>query len=75
MSRQFCVHETVSIIFHCSLAFFFKNVESIFDTVLGKDGIICDDVGWWSGFNKVSNIINNVGIGFCNTMNFIGTNE
>ena len=24
----------------------------MFDTVLGQYGLIFDDVGWWSGFNK-----------------------
>ena len=43
---------------------FKKNFECLFNTVLGKDGIICDDIGCWSGFNKCGNSIDNVYIGF-----------
>ena len=44
----------VQLISHCSLSFFSKNVEAMFDIVLGQYGLIFDDVGWWSGLNKGS---------------------
>ena len=47
---------------YCSLAFFTKTFESLFNTVLGQDGLIFDDVGWWSGLNKGNNIIYDVDI-------------
>ena len=37
-----------------------KECESLFNTVLGQDGLICDDVGWWSGFNKGGYGIGNI---------------
>ena len=46
------------------MAFFYKNFESLFNTVLGQDGLICDDVGWWSALNKGSYGIDDVDIGF-----------
>ena len=46
------------------ITFFTKNFESLFNTLLGQDGLICDDVGWWSGLNKGGDIIYNVDIGF-----------
>ena len=47
---------------YCSLAFFTKTFESLFNTVLGQDGLIFDDVGWWSGLNKVGDSIYDVDI-------------
>ena len=54
---------------------FTKNIESLFNTVLVQDGIICDYVGWCSGFNKVGNIVEVVGIVFYNTVVGMGTNS
>ena len=54
---------------------FFKNIEYLFNNVLGKDGLICDDVGWWSGFNKGGNSINGVGIGLNDIVEGMGTNN
>ena len=52
-----------------------KYLEYFFDTLLHQDGLICDDVGWWSGFKNVGNSIYNFGVGFCNTVKFIGANN
>ena len=39
--------------FHSSASTFFtKNFDTLFNNVLGQDGTICDDVGWWGGLNK-----------------------
>ena len=61
--------------FIAALNFFTKNLESLFNTVLGQDGIICNGVGLWSGFTKCGNSIADVGIGFCNNMEGTGTNN
>ena len=37
---------------YCSLASLTKTFESLFNTVMDQDGLIFDDVGWWSGLNK-----------------------
>ena len=55
--------------------FLTKNIESLFNTVLGQDSLICDDVGWWGGFKKGGNSIDDADIGFCNTMEVMGTNN
>ena len=47
---------------HSSLAFF-KDYKSLLDYVLGKDGLICDDFGWWIRFNKFSDGVNDIDIG------------
>ena len=57
------------------MAFFYKNFESLFNTVLGQDGLICDDVGWWSALNKGSYGIDDVDIGFGKIMQGMGTNN
>ena len=38
---------------------------SLFNNVLGQDGLICYDVDWWSEFNRGGNIIYNVDMGLC----------
>ena len=60
---------------HCSLAFTPKQVESLFNNVLGQDGIICDDVGWWSGFNEGGDSIEDIAIGLGYIVEFMGTNN
>ena len=60
---------------HCSLDFLSKNFDSIFDTVLGKDGIICDNIGWWSGLNKGSDGVDDIGIVLVEIMEGMGTNN
>ena len=47
----------------------------MFDALLNQYGLIGDYFGWWSWFEKSRNIINNVDIGFCNTVDFIGAND
>ena len=62
-------------LFSCfSLALFTKKLDLMFNTVLVQDGIICGDVGWWSGLNKVGSSIDEVDIGFCNTLEVMGNN-
>ena len=63
------------LFFYFSLYLLTKEHEYLFDNVLRQDGLICDDVGWWSGLEKGGNIINNVDVGFCNTVKFIGSNN
>ena len=47
----------------------------MFNTVLILYGIICDDVGWWSGFKKVGNSIYDVEIGLHRTVEGMGINN
>ena len=65
---------------------FYQKLKSLFNNSLDQDGLICDkfcwwsalifdDVGWWSGFNKVGNIIDDLCIGFLNTLEGIITNN
>ena len=51
----------------------FLSFESLFNTLLSQDGLIFDYVGWWSGFNKGSDIIYNVAIGIHNIVEGMGT--
>ena len=65
----------LQLFLHCIIDFLSKSFESLFDTVLGKDGIICDDVGWWIGFNKGSDSIDDVDIDLVNITEGTGTNN
>ena len=67
--------ELLILFLYCSLDFFTKNLWSLFNTVLGQDGIICYDVGSWSGLNKGGNGIDDIVIGFCNTVEGMVTNN
>ena len=67
--------EMLQLFLYHRLAFFTKNIESLFNTVLGQDGIICDDICWWSGFNKSGDIIDGIYIGPCNIVELMGTNN
>ena len=42
---------------------------------MGQDGIMCDDVDYWSGFNKCGDWIDNVDIGLCNIVEGMRTNN
>ena len=53
---------------------FTKILESLFSIVLFKEGLICDCVGCWIGFNKVEDIIDDVEIVFFNTVESMGPN-
>ena len=72
---KLCFHETAAIIFVPQPIFFNKNFESLFNNVLGQDGIICEDVGWWSGFNKVDDRIYDVDIGLHDIVEGMGSNN
>ena len=65
----------LQLFLHCSLKFLSKNFESLFDNVLGKYGIICDDFGWRSGFNKGSDGVDEVDIVLGDIMEGTGTNK
>ena len=52
-----------------------KNFESLFNTVLGWDGIVCNDVGWRSGLNEGGDSIYNFGIGLRKIMEGMGANN
>ena len=60
---------------YCSLTFLSKDLKSLLDSVLSQEGLGGDDGGWWCWFEEISNRINNIDIGFCNTVYFIGTNN
>ena len=60
--------ELIELFLYFNLAFFTKHIESLFNTLLGQDSLICDDVSWWSGFKEGDSSIDDVDIGFCNTV-------
>ena len=62
------VMKLLQLFSHCSLSFFSKDLNYLFDTVLGQDGLICGDVGWWIRFDKVSDVVDDVNIGIGNIM-------
>ena len=68
MDRQIYVCETVAIILHCTLTFLSKYLISLLDALLVQDGLICDDVGWCSRFNKVGDVVDDVDIGHGDNM-------
>ena len=49
---QLWSHENVEILFALQPYFFVKFVDFLFDNVMFQDGLICDDVGLCSEFNK-----------------------
>ena len=67
------VVKLLQLFFHCSLASFFKYLKSVFDAVLGQDGLIFDDVGWWIRFKKVSDVVDGIDIGHGNVVEGTGT--
>ena len=75
MDRKLCGHETDAIISVLQPLLFFKNFESLFNTILGQDDIICDDFGWWSGFNKGGDRIDDVEIGLGDVVEGMETNN
>ena len=58
---------------HCSLSFFTKNFDSLFNIGLGQDGLIWDDVGWWSGLKKVGDRIYDFVIGLWDIVEGMGS--
>ena len=75
LAKKIWGHETAVIIFVLQPRIFTKKMEYLFNTVFGQDGIICDGVGWWSGFNKGFNIIEDIDIGLWNIVEGMGTNN
>ena len=67
--------EMMQLLLYYTLAFFTKNIDYLVNIVLGQYGIICYDIGWWSGFNKVGNSIDSVDIGLLNTVEGMRTNN
>ena len=43
----------------------------MFITVLFQDGLICDNVGWWSGFNKYGDRIYDIDMGLSEIVEFM----
>ena len=73
MDKQLCGSETVAIIFSLQPCLFSKDLKSVFDAVLGQDGLIFDDVGWWIRFKKVSDGVDGIDIGHGNVVEGTGT--
>ena len=63
----------LQLFLYCTLEFSTEQFESLFNNVLGRYGIIFYDVGWCGGLNKGGNIIDDVGIGFCNNVDGMET--
>ena len=66
--------EMIQLFLYFNLYFFTKTFESLFNNLIGQDGIICDFVGWWSGLKKCVNSIDN-DIDLDNTLESMGTNN
>ena len=73
--RNYAVMKLLQLFLYCSLDFLSGDLKSLIDDILGQDGFICDDFGWWSRFNKSSNGVNDVDIGHVEIMEFVGTNN
>ena len=57
MAKQPYGHETALNIFVLQSRLFTKNFYFLSNNVLGQDGLVCDDVCWWSRFNKGDDIV------------------
>ena len=75
MAPQLCGHETAAIIFVMKPRILIKKCESLFKNFLGQDSLICDDVGWWSGFNKGDDSIYDVDIRLHNIVEVMGSDN
>ena len=75
MDQHICGHKNAAFIFLLHPCLFIKNFDSLFNTVLGKDVLICDDVGWWIGLNKGGDVIYSVDIGLRDIVEGKGTNN
>ena len=73
--RSSAAMKLLQLFSHFGLAFLYKNFDSLFHTILGKDGLFCDDVGWCSGFNKGGDGIDGVDIVLGNIMEGMGNNK
>ena len=67
------VIKLLQLFLHCSHSVLSKDFESLFDNVLGKDGLILNDVVWWIGPNISGNGIGDVDIGLGKIMEGMGT--
>ena len=67
-------HDTVAIIFLLQPRPFFK-FQSPFNTVMGQDSLICDNVCLWGGFKKGNDSIDNIDIGLGKILEGVGTNK
>ena len=47
----------------------------MFNALLGKDVLICDDVSWWIKFNKGVDSIYDIAIGILNIVESMRTNN
>ena len=75
MVQQLYCCETVATVFVLQPSIFSKYLKYLIDAVLGNDGFICYDVGWWGKFNRGSNGVNGVDIGHGDIMEGTGTNN
>ena len=75
MDRHLYGNRTVAIIFAPQPLPYSNDFKSLFGAVLGQDGIICDDVGCFIGFNKGSYGIDDFDIGLGKIMEGTGTNN
>ena len=64
----------LELFLYCSLKYF-KKFYSLFNTVLGQGGFICDCVGWFSAFNKHGDSIDDIDLGLCGIVKDMGTNN
>ena len=69
------IMKLMQLFLYCSLALITKDPEYLFDNAFIQDVIVCDDIGWWIGFDTGGNSIDNVGLEICNTVKFIGAND
>ena len=67
--------ELLKLFSYYSLTPFTKNLDSLYNTGLGQNGLIFDDVGWKGGFKKGGNGIDDIYIVICNTFNGMETNN
>ena len=63
MDQKCCGHENIAIIFALQPQLFFQKIDSPFDNLMSQDGFIYNYVGWWIGFNKGSDGIDNIDMG------------
>ena len=75
MAQQLYNNETDETLFILQPLLFTKNLESLFNNVLGQYGLICDNVGWWSGFNKCGDRIYDIDMGLSEIVEFMGSNN
>ena len=65
----------LKFVLYCSLGFFSKTFEVLFNTLLVQDGLICYDVGWLSWLKEGDDSNYEVDIGLCDIVEGMGTNN